>query len=275
MNATAVVEDAVAGLVGLSLEQVNERAALMTRVDRKYFVDAATLAAFFERTEGRFAVLDIEGRRLMGYHSTYFDTADMDTYRDHLKGRRRRYKVRLRTYTDTGTHFLEVKHKGLRAVTRKTRVPYTGDLDLSAPPPVLGDRGHAFVSTIVDGAYRQRLPGRLSPSFSTTNRRATLVSLVDDARVTFDVDVYLTDSSGVAGYANLRSGYAMVETKSGRGASFADRALRELGVRPVKVSKYCAAVALHRRDLPSAPWRRVVRTYFTPVNGHKIKGAVA
>ncbi|WP_188785142.1 polyphosphate polymerase domain-containing protein [Nocardioides phosphati] len=250
-------------MAGLGLEEVNERAALMTRVDRKYFVDASTLDRFFDLVDDDFAVLEIGGKRLMGYHSTYFDTADLATYRDHLKGRRRRYKVRLRTYTDTGTHFLEVKHKGLRAVTRKTRVPYLGELEVGGPVPRLGEPGHAFVSDVVANAYRQPLPGPLAPSYATTNRRATLVSLTTDARVTVDVDLRLTESD-TQRVAGLRSQFAMIETKSGRGASSADRALRQLGVRPVKVSKYCAAVALLRPDLPSAPWRRVVRTYFAP-----------
>lgn len=48
----------------------------------------------------------------------------------------------------------------------------------------------------------------------------------------------------------------------GRLPSAADRALCALGVRPVKISQYCAAVALHRPDLPSNPWCRVLRTYF-------------
>lgn len=263
MNAAVILDEATSRMASLGLDACNERVALMTRVDRKYFVDAATLGQFFDLVDHEFAVLKIGDQRLMGYHSTYFDTADLATYRDHLQGRRRRYKVRLRTYTDTDTHFLEVKHKGLRAVTRKTRVPYTGELQVGGPPPRLGEKGHLFVSDVVAAAYRQPLPGPLVPTYATSNRRATLVSLTSKARVTIDVDLRLTEADSRR-EASLRSGYAMIETKSGRGFSSADRALRGLGVQPVKVSKYCAAVALLRPELPSAPWRRIVHSYFAP-----------
>lgn len=250
-------------LVSLDLEEVVGRVALMERSDRKYFVDEERLAEFLQLVGHDFGVLEIDGLRLMSYHSTYYDTADLVTYRDHLKGRRRRYKIRLRSYIDTGTNFLEVKHKGLRASTSKSRVEYRGDLELSGPPPVLGQNGHDYVSGVLRHVYRHGLPGPLEPSYSTINRRATLVSLVDDARVTVDVDLKLADHSGADTGFGMLPEFAMIETKSARGRSVADRALRSLGVRPVKVSKYCAAVAMHRPDLPSSPWRRIIRTYFS------------
>jgi len=264
VKATAVIEEAVGHLDGIGLAEVNDRAALMTRVDRKYFVDAATLMDFFSLTQGHFAVLDIDGRRLMGYHSTYFDTVDLDTYRDHLQGRRRRYKVRLRSYTDTDTHFLEVKHKGLRAVTRKTRIEYTGELDLSRP-----------VSSYTS---RRRLSSGCSP-WSTpppgSVQTPGAVALDDETRVTLDVDLWLSGAASATSGMAMGEAYAMVEVKSKRGSSRADRALRQLGLRPVKVSKYCAAVALLRPDLPSAPWRRIVQTYFTTTTEHPVQEAAA
>jgi hypothetical protein len=41
--------------------------------------------------------------------------------------------------------------------------------------------------------------------------------------------------------------------------------LRELGVRPVSVSKYCVGVAALHPELPSNPWRRTLRRYFGPL----------
>lgn len=260
MSAAEVVERAASSLPGVGLDQINERAALMTRTDRKYFVDADRCARLLGGLRADLAVLEIGGARLMRYHSTYFDTEDLWTYRAHLQGRRRRYKVRLRTYVDTGAHFLEVKHKGPRAVTEKTRVQYVGRL-AAHHPPVLGGPGHGYVSAVVGDAYGLGLPGHLRATVTTANRRATLL-LPDASRMTVDVDLRLIDHRGSAGTAVLRPQFAMVETKSIAGMSAADHALRALGVRPVKISKYCAAVGLHRPDLPSNPWSRVLRTYF-------------
>lgn len=260
MSAEETVERAVHDLPAVGLDRMNQRAALMTRTDRKYFIDADRCARLLGDLTPDLAVLEIDGARLMRYRSTYFDTEDLWTYRAHLQGRRRRYKVRLRTYVDTGAHFLEVKHKGHRAVTEKSRVQYVGRL-AAHHPPVLGGPGHRYVSTVVHDAYGLGLPGHLRATVTTANRRATLL-LPDASRMTVDVDLRLIDRRGSAGTAVLRPGFAMVETKSIGGMSAADQALRALGVRPVKISKYCAAVGLHRPDLPSNPWCRVLRTYF-------------
>jgi hypothetical protein len=57
----------------------------------------------------------------------------------------------------------------------------------------------------------------------------------------------------------------LVESKSsGHGGSAVDRFLRELGVRPASVSKYCVGIAALHPDLPSNPWHQTLRRYFTP-----------
>ena len=54
--------------------------------------------------------------------------------------------------------------------------------------------------------------------------------------------------------------HVQVESKSGgQGGSAADRILRELGVRPASVSKYCVAVAALHPELPSNPWHQTLK----------------
>jgi hypothetical protein len=54
----------------------------------------------------------------------------------------------------------------------------------------------------------------------------------------------------------------LVESKSAGSGSVADTALREMGVRPIGISKYCIAVALLHRTLPANKWNRTLRTHF-------------
>jgi hypothetical protein len=54
----------------------------------------------------------------------------------------------------------------------------------------------------------------------------------------------------------------LVETKSPGSGGAADRALRELGLRPVRISKYCVAVALLHPGIRANPWHRTLRRYF-------------
>jgi VTC domain len=123
-RAAAVVGGAVAGLPAAGLAEVLERAALQARTDRKYLVPVERFAELVSRLPDRYAVLEIGRLRGFAYESVYFDTPDLLTYRQHLQGRRRRYKVRTRTYLDSGDCMFEVKLKGRREQTVKARLPY-------------------------------------------------------------------------------------------------------------------------------------------------------
>ena len=56
----------------------------------------------------------------------------------------------------------------------------------------------------------------------------------------------------------------LVESKSSGPGSAPDRILRELGVRPASVSKYCVGVAALHPELPSNPWHQTLQRYFGP-----------
>ena len=58
--------------------------------------------------------------------------------------------------------------------------------------------------------------------------------------------------------------YANGASSTGRGSA-PDRILRDLGVRPAKVSKYCVAVAALHPELPSNPWHQTLQRYFQPL----------
>ena len=88
-------------------------------MDAKY-VSPAAFAAWLSGSTHR--VLEIDGRRVFGYRSTYFDTPDLRLFRDHVQRRRRRYKCRTREY-DSGVRMFEVKLKGARGRTVKYRMP--------------------------------------------------------------------------------------------------------------------------------------------------------
>ncbi len=145
--------DAVSGaLAPVSLREVIDAADLQTRVDRKYLLTTAELAALGEHL-GHFRALEIAGRRRFGYESVYFDTPDLDLYRAHRQGRRRRFKVRIRTYLDSGESMLEVKTKGPRGETVKARTPHDPHrrhrLDSTA---------RDFVAEVVGTAYAIEVP---------------------------------------------------------------------------------------------------------------------
>lgn len=242
---------AVAELQPVGLSTVLEQADLQTRTERKYLVPPWALEALVDGLRDDFQALETAGLRVFRYESVYFDTPGLTSYRAAAHGRRRRFKVRTRTYLDSGLCVLEVKTRGGRDETVKDRMPYRPDrrdrLDRAATDFVLSR------VPLVDGA------DALEQTLVTTYSRVTLVDLAAGARVTCDVDLVLSDPTGESARLDDR---VLVETKSPGSAGPADRILWRLGLRPVAISKYCVGLAALHPGLPANRWHRTLKHHF-------------
>ncbi len=250
--------DAVHTFDARSLDEVNQTAALQTRVDRKYLVQPRTWEGVLASLDEQPSVLEIDGRRSFHYSSTYFDTPELDSYRDAARKRPRRYKVRTRRYLDTGTSAVEVKVRSLSGTTAKTRLWL--DDETSMRPGSLPLAAVAFVGgfDIVGDRVHD-----LTEVLTTSYERVTLVTA--DARVTTDRGVAAIDAYGDhMDYGDL----LVVETKSPGRAGAVDRALWASGTRPSRISKYCTSLAALRPDLPSNRWSRTLRRHVPTPAAH-------
>lgn len=246
----------ISGLSGIGLEELVSRAALLTRVDRKYVLPAREVGPLVASASFETLALDIDGSRRTPYASTYFDTPCLETFRAAAHRRRRRCKVRIRTYIGSSSCWLEVKTRGTRAGTVKTRWEHD--------PNAAEELGEGL-RNVVEVMEEQDLTldsGALTSVLETRYERATLFLPGSASRVTIDSSL---------GWKDLRSGgqlrlpdIAIVETKSGSGPSEMDRLLWRQGIRPSRISKYATGLAALHADLPAVPWRRVLRNHFTP-----------
>jgi len=238
----------VSALPPIGLDEMNARAALLRRVDSKYFAPLTVLANLLTEMFD-VQVLDIDGRRSFRYRTVYYDTSGFTHYREHVQGRRQRFKVRVRTYCDSGEGMLEVKSKGYRGQTVKDRRPRD-----PRHPDALDLDERAFVSSITG-----RDASALRPVLETVYQRTTLCA--GDQRITLDTD--LTCAAG--GRRGRGPDDVLVETKSPDGRTGLDRALVHAGVRPHSVSKYCVAAALLYPHLPHNRWHRTLQRSFALV----------
>lgn len=226
----------------VSLEALDAAVALRVRTDRKHLVDSRTLDALLDALEPTHAALEVGGERTFTYDSVYFDTPGLLTARAHVQGRRRRFKCRSRLYVESGVCAFEVKVKGPRGDTVKHRMPYA-----PADHGRITEDARAFLAEHGGGAPD------LEAVLRTRYLRSTLTG--PQERVTIDRELSF-------GAARLRPGWAIVETKSAAGAGVADRVLRDLGVRPLPLSKYLVGVGLTRMATVPNDTRRVSRRYF-------------
>jgi len=246
----ARVAPALQRFEAVSLEQLVAAASLQTRTDRKYLLDPTTFEALLGSMEDRAAVLDMGGQRAFGYESVYFDTPDLVAYRAAAHSRRRRFKVRTRTYLDSGECVLEVKTEGGRGETVKERRAY----ELAHRAELTAD-AEAFVRQRVGAQVGDAV---LAPVLTTTYARSTLLDRVAGARMTCDIGLVC---AGPDGDSVVLDDSVLVETKSAGAPSAADRWLWAAGVRPVTISKYCVGLACLHPELPANKWHRTLRRY--------------
>ena len=69
-----LADRAIDAMTPIGLDELVDRASLLTRLDRKYIVPLADLPAVLAGLPRDVRVLDIDGRRDFGYRSRYFDT---------------------------------------------------------------------------------------------------------------------------------------------------------------------------------------------------------
>lgn len=243
-------------LAPVDLDALNDQAQLQTRVDRKYIVPREAVADILADLPPDARVLEIAGRRALRYASQYFDTPTLDSYFGAARGRRRRFKVRARTYVDSGGSFLEVKTRGGRSATVKNRVPVDGDH--------LDDDAVACASELLAEAgipHAEELSHNLEPVLMTRYCRTTLLLPSDEtpSRGTIDTGLGWFAPSGAA--LSLPDS-VIIETKSGSRPGTLDRTLWRHGHRPATVSKYGTGMAALHPELPAHKWRRVLDRHF-------------
>lgn len=220
--------------------------ALLRRIDTKFLCATSKLSDLIPALGGEYGLLRAGGHSVARYSTLYFDTADRRFYHQHRRGRRDRFKVRIRHYLDRALSMLEIKRKSNHGVTSKSRRPHEfADHELS-----LDDR--AFLA--------RRMPCKtdnVEPQIWTDFRRITLVGLATEERLTIDFGLEF-----VAGrMRHPLPGLAIVEVKQPhfQPRSTAMLALRGLGTRRSRMSKYCIGQATLSPELRQNRFRRTLR----------------
>lgn len=206
------------------------------RIDTKFVLREETAFEIVASLLERYRVLDVDGRRYTSYRTQYFDTESLMLYRRHHIGVPDRYKVRTRSYSNTGMSFVEVKRRSRRGVTTKLRQPTTYFETALRPA------SRAFVDAHCTIGARLLVPALLN-SFD----RICLVSTTEPERLTIDLGIAFETESGsvplpgiaVAELKQERNGHSPRDTAFLRG-------MRAINARPSGFSKYCMGLLLTR-----------------------------
>ncbi len=205
--------------------------SLQKRTDTKFVLPRAELPRFWELLGDDYLSLAAAGSCVGDYETLYLDSRTFHCFFEHLRGRRPRYKVRIRNYVDRNLSYIEVKTKTSRDVTEKQRRARSQGSFRIEPEDLVFINEHSPFSAKM-----------LRPNLRTDFRRVSLVGRSECERVTVDLDLTFSTLDR----SRRLSAICIVEVKqprfSPRSSSFL--ALRRLGARRVSFSKYCAAAAL-------------------------------
>lgn len=214
----------------ISLEGMDQ-VKLMNRLDRKFWFHLDKLEELLASISQQYYILEIDGKREMSYASTYFDTPRDKMYTTHHNGKLNRFKIRKRSYVNTGISFLEIKHKNNKGRTIKKRIKSKTDLN--------------NFSVIEDEFIESNSPynaNNLQISLINGFSRITLVNKNFKERCTIDFNLkYKIEDKEI----NLDD-LVIVEVKadSGRSKSAMVNALNTLRIKPKGFSKYCIGRSL-------------------------------
>jgi len=223
---------------------------LMNRTDTKFVTTVDRLEELLVLAHDDYRAQEIDGQRMAGYYTAYFDTPDNNMYVVHQNGHAGRQKLRIRSYVDSGLNFLEVKTKNNHGRTKKKRV------DMVGFDPMHPDHGIRFMRQdeqyrSYDEFLRKHLrydPTVLSEHLENNFHRITLVNKAKTERLTIDLDLK---------FHNLKTdrradltGLVIIELKrDGLQPSPILGMLRELRIKPSGFSKYCMGSALTNPSL--------------------------
>ncbi len=204
--------------------------ALLKRMDTKFVVRLDTLLSLVAMLGGRYDVVLAGEKRIARYRTEYLDTPDHDFYRQHIQGRRPRYKARVRHYRDRHLAFVEVKEKRPSGQTYKSRRP------LAYGARALDAETMAFVAET-----SHQVGSDFRSSLVVDFERVMWVHPTLQERITIDLGLHMRDGERSVGLGT----FAVVEVKQDRFHARTPMmlALRDHGVRPASFSKYCAGLA--------------------------------
>jgi VTC domain len=221
----------------ISLEALNQKAAMLTRLDNKYIVREQVLMHALPQLSRFFDVLEINGQRSFTYETCYFDDEKLSCYYSHHQGRRLRVKVRTRKYCDANLCFVEAKLKDTRGVTIKKRYPYRTESH-----GILDEDALDYVKKVQWDLYSKGLVEKFTPTLEMSYERITLVAKDGGERLTLDRKMrFFKDGKEHSTADDI----FIVETKSRNANGIADAIFRSHHQHPVsKCSKYCLGMCI-------------------------------
>lgn len=223
-----------------------DRVSLQNRIDKKYVMHISQLPDLLECIMPAYFVLDIADTRVFTYRTTYFDTDNLQFYKDHHNGLTNRIKVRCRQYVESDNTFFEIKRKYQGYRTDKYRK------SISAMLEDLTEDEYREVRA----RYAKHKVNQLHITLHNFFSRVTLVSkaLTERATIDFQLSFQKEDQEAIV------DDIVIVEVKQGKydDRSAIVQALKRAHIPQQSISKYAYGIVLLERNVKYNAFKRIL-----------------
>ena len=235
----------------INLIELEKDAALLNRYDEKYLVGTTHIEDFLSASSSNLSILQIDKLREFQYSSTYYDSESLTSWRDHIQGKRRRFKCRVREYSNTKDSFVEVKLKGNKGETIKSRKRLDDPHDSSK----LRNYLNSVLLSMGYSSYEEELV----PVLEVNYKRKTFLASVTNEKITVDSEIWFHNLVNDIN-ENLGESVHILEIKSNRMDSNFRTTLLKQGIRPSSLSKYILGTAITNTNVPKNLYLPVLRS---------------
>ncbi|MBP8066849.1 MAG: polyphosphate polymerase domain-containing protein [Flavobacterium sp.] len=218
----------LAALKPVSIAEI-ENVALLNRVDRKFVLTEDELESIIPCLIDHYYILEINDIRIFSYENNYFDTPDLQFFRDHHNGYVNRIKVRTRKYVETDMCFFEIKKKEKVERTNKHR---------ESVPEMFSDIDEERINMIQ--YYSNKNIKEIHLVLKNNFHRVTLVNNSFTERVTIDMDLHFINDKKDVDFGRI----AIIEIKQDKGSTTSPLTmfLKQNTIRKQSISKYIYGV---------------------------------
>lgn len=224
----------LSNFVPISLEEM-DHVKLLDRIDTKFIIHEDQLTSYLLEINSKYNLLAINGKLIHPYETLYFDTPDFHLYQMHHNGKRNRFKLRCRRYTNSGIAFFEVKSKTNKDRTIKNRI------QVANIPETLDGILNQYISDHTPGDFQGYIPA-LRVYFD----RLTLVNKAANERLTFDMNLRYRCNGDEKAIQNI----VIAEVKQEKHSLSPFRELMSVSRHHSNyMSKYCLGITCMHKEL--------------------------
>lgn len=227
------LSEQLATMSPISLKEI-KGVKLMNRVDTKYIANAQLLMEFLSNASVLYYIQEVSHSRLSTYDTMYYDTPQLEMYLKHHNRKLNRQKIRIRTYTDSDISFLEVKNKTNKGRTIKQRI--------TIDPTTTSFNNDVIIRNFLESQSNYK-PTDLQPQVRTQFNRITLVNKDLTERLTIDLNLKF-ENKATDIHADLKQVMIIELKQNSAFPSPTKLILREMRIKPTKISKYCIGTVL-------------------------------